>query len=199
MDDLVQIGMVNHATGHSTPSAWWSKYGMPAASRVAEGSLAEVLALPPREGKEGVVVHLADGTMVKIKQDDYVRLHRIVTGLNETTVWEALRTGTYWRLEREMPEEFRDWAWRIARPLLADHGLLVQGARQAHASAALAAPSKHYTERRTWRKEFARLANRSAYAPYIFAIEDGRDFYDMAWKAVRPKGPKPTGRTECAA
>ena len=52
--------------------------------------------------------------MIKIKQEDYVILHRIVTGLNERAVWEHLMThnGDYSELLESVPDEFYGFSIR---------------------------------------------------------------------------------------
>ena len=52
-------------------------------------TLKDALAAPPRKGAEGLCVRFADQPrIVKIKQADYIELHRIVSGLNERSVWQ---------------------------------------------------------------------------------------------------------------
>lgn len=52
-------------------------------------SLAEALEAEPRPNAEGLVVFFPDrNERVKVKQDDYVALHRILTGTNARHVWE---------------------------------------------------------------------------------------------------------------
>ena len=47
---------------------------------------------------------------VKIKYDDYVRLHRIVTGLNARVVWAALTEGKPVEdIVDGLPDEFHPW------------------------------------------------------------------------------------------
>jgi len=54
---------------------------LPVAQRMAAGTLAEALALPPRENREGLVISIGGERplKLKLKQEDYARLHRIVT------------------------------------------------------------------------------------------------------------------------
>ena len=55
-------------------------------------TLAGALAAEPRPNAEGVVVRYLDGpltgTMVKLKQADYVAMHRIVAGYTPRRLWE---------------------------------------------------------------------------------------------------------------
>jgi RNA ligase len=94
-DDLMLLGAVEIATGASAGPldevcAGWPG---PRTQVQAHRTLAEALAAEPRLNAEGLVVrYLADGpragTQVKLKQSDYVTLHRIMTGLGARRLWE---------------------------------------------------------------------------------------------------------------
>lgn len=43
--------------------------------------------------EEGLVIRFNDGTRVKVKYEEYVRLHRLVTGCSSKTIWEHLKDG----------------------------------------------------------------------------------------------------------
>lgn len=90
-DDLVLLGAVDIQTGEAVGPDWISGWPGPQAEVFAAGTLAEALALPPRPNAEGLVVRLVDsGAMVKIKQPDYVALHRILTQTTARSVWEFI-------------------------------------------------------------------------------------------------------------
>lgn len=59
----------------------WSARGLSTVEAMPAATLNEALALPPRENREGVVVSIGGPKpmKIKIKQDDYVKLHRMVT------------------------------------------------------------------------------------------------------------------------
>lgn len=71
-----------------------------------------------RENAEGVVMYFKSGFMCKVKYEEYVRLHRLVTGVTARKVWECLKTGvgTKDMLER-VPEEFADWVKKTTKEL----------------------------------------------------------------------------------
>lgn len=79
----------------------WSSAGLPVVERMKAASLREALAIEPRENREGVVVSVAGKTpmKIKVKQDDYLRLHRIVTMFSKKEsrglVMDLDRTTTY--------------------------------------------------------------------------------------------------------
>lgn len=59
---------------------------------------------------EGFVVRFDNGERVKIKFEDYLHLHRIVTNLNALTVWERFASGVSLELAIEnIPDEFHEW------------------------------------------------------------------------------------------
>lgn len=66
-------------------------------------TLSEALLIEPRPNCEGVVVRylVAPYAMVKIKQADYVALHRILTGTNARNVWEVVAVQTCEHLIKE--------------------------------------------------------------------------------------------------
>src|SRR5690554_331864 len=58
--------------------------------------------------EEGYVVRFSDGTRVKFKGDEYVKMHRIVTGISPLTIWESMSNGKVSKdLLMSIPEEFR--------------------------------------------------------------------------------------------
>jgi RNA ligase len=90
-DDLILLGAVDIETGESVGPDWVSGWWGPQADTFTAGTLAEALTLPPRPNAEGVVVRLVDfGVMVKIKQADYVEMHRILTQTTARSVWEFI-------------------------------------------------------------------------------------------------------------
>ncbi len=95
--------------------------GMALAKTVAASSLAELVArattLPV--GEEGYVLRFADGTRLKLKGDEYRRLHALISGLSPLSVWEAMAAGDAQSMRRELPEEFWDDFDQIGRLLQA--------------------------------------------------------------------------------
>jgi len=82
-NEIVLLGGVKKASGANVePEALsaWSK-SLPTVERMKAKTLEEALAIAPRENREGVVVSVGGKTpmKIKIKQADYIRIHRIVT------------------------------------------------------------------------------------------------------------------------
>jgi RNA ligase len=182
VDDLILLGAVHIESAiTSTPrEVYWPGEK---ADVFPYASFAEALAVEPRKNSEGLVVHFRTSDVrVKIKQDDYVALHRIVTGWNERTIWERLASGQSLDLLIEgLPDEFHKWATGIADGLTAKHEILMDGAKAEHASILDRLPDG-------WsRKDYAlEAAKRPLFGPALFQILDGRDISDWAWKQIYP-------------
>jgi RNA ligase len=89
-------------------------------------TLRDALVLPPR-GQEGVVVRfVADGTRVKIKEEAYVALHRILTNTSARVLWNFLAVNSckdkY--TEKQLVKELHLGPQKIAQVLTAGDGWL---------------------------------------------------------------------------
>lgn len=129
---------------------------------------------------EGYVLRYATGLRVKIKLAEYVRLHAIITGMNERTIWEVLATGgALDDLLESVPDEFMRWVRGVAARLQAEHDAYVVAAHMAYANVFREGAS---------RKEFALEATRTGYSGALFRLYDGKAIDELAWKSCRPSG-----------
>lgn len=148
-------------------------------------TLKEALSAPDRWNSEGLVLRLEDGTHVKIKQEDYVKAHKIVTGLNERTIWEAMREGGYggaMDMISELPDEFHAWAEEVSTKLWWEFCQLEAEVIFDHATI-VTFLDDNYT-----RKEFAQEAINNENKSAMFLIEDERmeEMRKWVWDQIRP-------------
>lgn len=83
--------------------------GMKIAKRFHYDSVGDLLiqqkTLPSTE--EGWVLRFSNGHRVKVKGDEYMRIHRMVSRLTPLAVWESMQAGDdLIAFKRELPEEF---------------------------------------------------------------------------------------------
>jgi RNA ligase len=83
----------------------------PVAKRFPIAAISELLAsaktLPANE--EGWVLRFSNGHRLKVKGEEYMRLHRMISRLTPLSVWEAMMAGDdLVTFRRDLPEEF--WA-----------------------------------------------------------------------------------------
>lgn len=149
-----------------------AQYGFKLVSRAAFADLASLLELAQQSsGVEGWVLRYSNGLRVKVKTSEYLRLHRLISGLSPTRVRDTmLHSDGLRKLITELPEEFRaqveftaDFIGsRVAaeearlRQIFAELQPLALESRKAFAQAVLQAVPSH--ER-----------------PYLFTLLDGGD------------------------
>ncbi|MEV6926178.1 RNA ligase [Dactylosporangium sp. NPDC051485] len=181
LDDLVLLGAVDIATGRSHGPDAVPDWPGPVVESFGYATLADALAAPPRDNREGLVVHFTGpDTRLKIKYAEYVRLHRIVTGLNPRVVWEAMLAGRLAELLEPLPDEFHAWASNIAAGLTAQVEDLVAEVEREYAEVVVALPEG-------WaRKDFALAVARHPRRGCLFLRLDGKDYHPLLWQQVRP-------------
>lgn len=142
-----------------------------------EHTMAEFMAGPNanRSNSEGVVVR-SGHKMVKIKQADYLALHKLVTGLSTTSVWESLMDGyTVAEICAPLPDEFHDWVRTVAHELFEK---LERIEDQIDAEF-----NQHDC---LTRKMFAESVRESPLRPWLFLRYDGRDTKEAVWRTLKP-------------
>ena len=100
-DDIVLTAVVNRATGEILPLGEYAQEWVGAGLSVAEPqparTLAEAVAASDREGREGVVVITrtlsGEQVLVKVKQEDYLSLHRALSVSSPKRIVQAVLSG----------------------------------------------------------------------------------------------------------
>lgn len=198
LDDLVMLGAVDIGSEQSLSpyeAADEANWFGPVATEFPYKTYAEALAAPPRDNAEGVVVHFRESDMrVKLKQPDYVALHKIITGTSTIGVWERLRAGDdLAALAENVPDEFYDWVKQTAHELNVVHTQWVWAAQDAYRNIVSRVDPDD-------RKAFAMEANQHGnLRPALFALLDGKSIDDWAWKLVRPEHQLPFKQSESVA
>jgi len=180
MEGLVYLGTIHNDTGSFQ---FEDDMFDVRADPVYHGKFEGVLQIKGREGKEGVVVVTSDNRRVKFKEEEYVRLHRIVSKLSEKSVWEAMGGPDFGRareLAQDIPEEHAASVLEVARKLLCE--FVIQSSQVSELT--------WNTKNMTSRKEKAVFVTQSGYPKHVqsayFAQLDGKDSSEVLWKAVRP-------------
>ena len=201
MDDLVLLGNVSNDKGR-IEGPFQSKYkdgwAGPITQIFNENSLAQALARKPRPGAEGIVVRfVATNEMVKLKQEDYVALHRIIFGLNERAVWQRLLDGdAVSDINEGLPEEFHPWVNKVAKRLI-DEGFDIADAACDEFASILKVigpqPQGHtgfefeQDVERARKKWFASLAVKSKNQGLLFLLYDDKSLHEAIYKMIRPE------------
>lgn len=146
------------------------------------------LAVMDAENSEGFVIHYRESNLrLKVKFPEYVRLHRIVTGVSEIAIWETLRDGkTLDAFLEKVPDEFFKWVRSVEERLRMGFDAFMTEARFAvdHVEA--------MHSRTATRKEQAQwiMQNAKHISGIAFPLLDGQKERAelLAWRMVRPRG-----------
>lgn len=132
---------------------------------------------------EGFVLRFESGLRVKVKTGEYVRLHKLLTGVTERTIWrDYLMPGNdIAPLLDRVPDEFNAWMRQTIDALNGQYREVEQDATCQFTSAVRQAGQND-------RRAFAELAKKSNLAPVLFNMLDGKDYSRHIWKMVEPKG-----------
>jgi RNA ligase len=144
--------------------------------------------------KEGYVIRFKNGMRMKIKGNEYVRLHRILTNFSTTDIWELLMTGGDMNefLER-VPDEFDKWVKNTISELRYSFFHINERAGKIHDYFRYGKYNDKESE--PTKKEFALHLEKSNVEPslrsVLFAMWDSKPYDHIIWKLIRPKWSKP--------
>ena len=135
--------------------------------------------------REGYVIRFENGFRVKIKFDEYVRLHRIITNVSNVSIWEYLRDGeSFDELLTKVPDEFYNWVKKVVNNL--KHKYIFEEKEALRLFWEITVVNKKKS-----RKDFAYVAKESIYSGILFKLYDGREYSHLIWKMIKPKYSKP--------
>jgi RNA ligase len=181
IEDLILLDVIENHTGTSLPV---NHVPFPVVARFDDHKLDQLLGIN-RDNSEGFVVKFDDGTRVKIKHAEYVRLHRLLTEVSSKSIWEILKNGEkITEILDRVPDEFYQWVRTTEKGLRDNH---------AHMLAVAKTMVKDLADLE--RKEVA-MRIKGVDQPYpaiIFALLDGKDQVasDVIWKHLKPAYEKP--------
>jgi len=179
-EELVLLGMIETATGKELPLM---DIGFPMVKKYDGLTDLHQLKALAFDNKEGFVVRFANNFRLKVKFEEYVRIHRIMTQVSSKTIWENLMAGDSFKeiLER-VPDEFYQWVEMTKARLEKEYEQIEIIAKS------------EYKELPT-RKETALYFQTCQYPKILFSMLDRKDYSETIWRYIRPAYERPfTGR-----
>lgn len=162
--------------------------------------LYESLKAKNTQNAEGFVLRFQpDSFRMKIKFEDYVRLHRLLTDFSNVDIWELLKDGT--DLDKfldRVPDEFDKWVKDTIRNLQYHKYRIEERAGKIHEYFRYGKYGDREIE--PTKKDFANHLEFCGVEPGIrsicFAIWDRKEYAHIVWKMIRPQYQKPFWNTE---
>lgn len=207
---LILLAVIDNATGADVPlweATWWDgpvvdvHYGL--------DNVEDAYTFGTGMDGEGIVCAWPTpgepSYRLKVKAPEYVRLHRLVTGVSSKTIWGHLKENrSLDELIDNVPDEFYDWVKKTAADLDATHWALMKEI-YLEFDATLKAVMDANSPTTTLVVDSIRWceANRPVFARYVthnckhkgsmFSLLDNKieKVRDAAWELVKPTFQKP--------
>jgi len=133
--------------------------------------------------REGYVVKFRSGLRMKIKGEDYVYLHKLLTEFSNVDIWEYLKDNKDLNvLLDKVPDEFDSWVKTTIKDLVVRYENIL----------------KDYTEifnelksKNLEQKDFAENAKGYDHPSILFSMLNGKDVSPFIWKLIKPEYSKP--------
>ena len=176
LEDLILTAIIDTETGADMPLV---DIGFPIVQRYNGIKDFAVLKALNTHNKEGFVIKYPNGLRLKIKFEEYTRLHRILTEVSNINVWEHLCEGKSFEafLDR-VPDEFFNWIKITVADLEAQFEAIEKQCK---------ADFKVLNSR----KETAIYFMTCQYPKVLFNMLDNKPYAATIWKMLRPQYQKP--------
>jgi RNA ligase len=183
---LVLLGIINTETGEELPYNGIYSDGWDIVQRYDGIKDYSNLKNLVEDNHEGFVIRFSNGDRMKIKGEEYIRLHRIMTNLSTTSIWDVLSNGgNMENLLINVPDEFynkikeyEDELKFMFNSLSNDYMI-------------------HFRDIQNLmekvggdRKNFAHAAKQYQYPSLLFGLLDGKDVSPIIWKIIKPEFKK---------
>jgi RNA ligase len=175
-DDLVLLAMIDNATGKDIELY---DIGFELVKEYDGVNDLTQLRAVQESNREGFIVLFSNGFRVKMKFEEYCRLHSIVTNVSNIIVWEYLRDGkSFEELLDRVPDEWDEFVKKTENNLKSNFSAI---------------EIKHIEEVKKIRKVIAELvfAVKDCNSKILFEMISGKDYSKTIWSMIRPKFEKP--------
>ncbi|WZB39650.1 RNA ligase [Streptomyces phage Cursive] len=184
MDDLILLGAVNKEHGYvygPREASVLLDWQGPVTEVFDYKNIHEAVGADYRPNAEGLVIR-SGSKMVKLKQADYVELHRLISMLSERSVWSQLTEGkTILEICEALPDEFHQFVKDVGGKLLSDYEEIEIRVRGIFHNL-LSSMDEGFT-----RRDFAMKANGvDLYRSHMFNLLDGKSIDELIWKQLKP-------------
>ena len=189
-EGLVLLGTFDK-NGKEYDVEMWREYGFDVVKKYDGIQDYKQLKEMVKNDQEGFVVKFSNGDRIKVKGVEYLRLHKIMTNVTTTGVWEYLRNGEdVMEILKDVPDEFYNKIKSYVQDLKYGYfqiseraGKLHDGFRYGKYGDVDPEPTK---------KEFAEfvLKQQKVLHPVMFAMWDKKDYSEIIWNLIRPEFKK---------
>lgn len=176
-EDVILTGVFNTQTGEEQPI---NCYLLPHAKMHKKDTPLERLHEIINDNEEGYVIRFSNGERCKIKGAEYLRLHKMMSEMSTTAVWDCLRNGdSILKLIHDFPDEFynivRDYERDLSRDFYnksieinSEYLLINKGLGNCSD------------------KTYALFIKDNPYKSFLFSLRNNRDITKQIWDSLKP-------------
>jgi hypothetical protein len=189
-EGLVLLGTFDK-NGNEYDVEMWREYGFDVVKKYDGIKDFEELKSMVTDDQEGFEVKFSNGDRIKVKGVEYLRLHKIMTNMSTTAVWECLKNGDdIETILKDVPDEFYDKIKSYSKDLrygffqISERaGKLHDGFRYGKYGDVDPEPTK---------KEFAEFVfkQQKVLHPVMFKMWDKKNYDEIIWNIIRPEFKK---------
>lgn len=182
LEDLIALAHIDTRTGKDIAADIFD-FGWEglAATSLVVGDIhktVEWMKEDPKENLEGYVFTWSDGTRIKIKYDEYVRLHSIIYSYSKRRVWECLsKGGDFMELIDNVPDEF----YNVVKTDVSD----LNNEYETIKNTAISEFNRIKTIYMD-KKDFALAVKDHELKAILFKMWDDKVYADTIWKMIKP-------------
>jgi RNA ligase len=189
-EKLVLLGTFDK-NGKEIDVEMWSQYGFDVVKKYDGIKDYKQLKEMVKNDQEGFVVKFSNGDRVKVKGVEYLRLHKIMTNVTTTGVWEYLKNGEdVLELLKDVPDEFYNKIKSYVKDLRYSYFQISEDVGKKFDGMMYG----KYNDKEPIedRKEFAEwvFTQPKHMSGILFRMFDKKDYSEIIWNLIRPEFKK---------
>lgn len=192
---LVLLGLIDKNGVEADPVDYGAVFNLPKTYGVTKDF--EKLQSTIQDNEEGYVLVFDSGERMKIKGEEYLRLHRIVTHTSSKDIWIALKENKdLQELVDRTPDEWTTWVYRtIGELYVKRRNILFQMLRdlaygQEKGLYNINPLNDTISTLETTRRKVAEYFNTCQYPKLMFMLLDNQNVDEKIWDMVKPEFQK---------
>lgn len=169
----------------------WEQYGFDVVKKYDGITDYQQLKKMVKNDQEGFVVKFSNGDRIKVKGEEYLRLHKIMTNVTTTGIWEYLKNGEdVMELLKDVPDEFYKKIQNYVQHLKYGFFQVSERAGKLHDGFRYGKYGDRDPE--PTKKEFAEFVfkQEKILQPVMFAMWDNKNYTDIIWSLIKPEFKK---------
>jgi RNA ligase len=189
-EKLVLLGTFDK-NGKEMDVDMWSQWGFDVVKKYDGIKDFKELKSMVKDDQEGFVVKFSNGDRIKVKGVEYLRLHKIMTNVTTTGIWEYLKNGEdVMELLKDVPDEFYKKIQNYVKDLRYSYFQISEDAGKKFDY--MMYGKYNDKEPITDRKEFAEWVSTQPkhLSGILFRMLDKKDYSEIIWNLIRPEFKK---------